>query len=156
MLSGGLRRINCWRASPSEDKWSKHSMLLCQVPSCLVSGPSWSLCSASVCVRVSVRAAPYVCVYNIRVNVVEIERCRVNVFVRVGVCLLNISLQGDLRCVSSVTSCHLQWLPPTEKATWSLRVCARVCVYIFVYCVAMSTTETWKYTAVYKHLSVSI
>lgn len=69
-------------------------------------GPSWSLCSASVCVRVSVCAALYV--YNIHVNVVEIERCCVNVFVRVGVCLLNVSLEGDLRCVSSVTSCHLQ------------------------------------------------
>lgn len=114
-----------------EDKWSKHSMLLCQVPSCLVL-VLYGVCAQRrcACVCACFRPCRPVRLYNIRVNVVKIERCRVNVLVCVGVCLLNISLEGDLRCVSSVTSCHLQWLPPTEKASWSLRVYACVSIYL--------------------------
>lgn len=51
-----------------EDKWSKHSMLLCQVPSCLVL-VLYGVCAqrrcACVCVCVSVCAAPYVCTISV-------------------------------------------------------------------------------------------
>lgn len=137
---GGLGWLSGSTSSTVTAKWPKHSMSLCQVPSCLVSGPSWSLCSASVrfCVRCSV---------GLR------SKCLVESLSDVVWVWWRLPRPGRSPqvCVCSVTSCRLQWLPPTEKATWSQSVCLSSVSWL-----AASTTQTWKHTPIYKHLSVSI
>lgn len=128
-LSGGHRRLKPPESFTIKDQWpKKHSMSLCQVPSCLISGPSMESVP-SVCLSVCVCVFLFV-LFRAGVSVLKVaQKVRCCPCDRVYVVCIGTEMGLVYVCVCVVCD-QLSFIAIPLRMPSGHRVCLSVCVWL--------------------------